>query len=501
MSTHAFVPSFQPFNFFAPEPEVEELATDESGEVAYALVQSGPAVPADEVECDIDTVEIKAKWGAQVLSVSHVEPTKSYFVGDGTDVVLPEESLGASRAAILERGYVIVPAGAVATIGDQSFAGPTEIALTPKTVVSLAIGAVTFEITTVRKGKVTKAGFLARLAGGATGFVGLSLLGHAAIVASMAMFMPKLATDDAEAVDRDQMMLMQKFLTAAAEREQDPPKPLPGTTEEATGGGSTGGEAHKGESGAAGTPTAQPKVAHMAFAGQDDTSTVTKNEIAEFGLLGLLRGGIDRDPNAKTSPWGEDTYKGMDNKSFMGALMGANADDVFGYGLNMTGTGEGGGGLGSGVGIDGIGSTVGGGGGGTGKWGYGKGDKDGMGNGHGNGLGGHVVKTPIIRTPTFDTNGRLPAEVIQRIVRQNAGRFRLCYENGLTKNPGLTGRVVTKFIIGRDGSVASATDAGSDMPDQVVTQCVVRSFTNLSFPPPQGGIATVSYPFIFSPGT
>jgi hypothetical protein len=143
---------------------------------------------------------------------------------------------------------------------------------------------------------------------------------------------------------------------------------------------------------------------------------------------------------------------------------------------------------------------VGGGGGGTGKWGYGKGDKDGMGNGHGNGLGGHVVKSPTARPGVLTSNGRLPAEVIQRIVRLNAGRFKLCYENGLRSNPALTGRVTTKFVIGRDGSVAQAADAGSDLPDQAVTQCVVRTFTGLSFPAPDGGIATVTYPFTFTPG-
>ena len=35
----------------------------------------------------------------------------------------------------------------------------------------------------------------------------------------------------------------------------------------------------------------------------------------------------------------------------------------------------------------------------------------------------------------------LPAEVIQRIVRQSFGRLRLCYETALAKNPTLQGRV------------------------------------------------------------
>ena len=136
-----------------------------------------------------------------------------------------------------------------------------------------------------------------------------------------------------------------------------------------------------------------------------------------------------------------------------------------------------------------------------GKFGIGPGDKGGMGVGHGPGGGGHVVKAISIRTPPdMHTNGRLPAEVIQRIVRQNFGRFRVCYEAGLRGNPSLSGRVATKFVIGRDGAVNQSSDAGSDLPDQNVVACVVRSFNALSFPAPEGGVATVTYPIILNPG-
>ncbi|MFT3767243.1 MAG: AgmX/PglI C-terminal domain-containing protein [Minicystis sp.] len=94
--------------------------------------------------------------------------------------------------------------------------------------------------------------------------------------------------------------------------------------------------------------------------------------------------------------------------------------------------------------------------------------------------------------------GRLPAEVIQRILRQNYGRFRFCYEQGLVKNPALQGTVRTQFVIGRDGSVASAQNAGSDLPDQEVVSCVTRAFYGISFPQPEGGIVTVTYPIAFS---
>ena len=105
-----------------------------------------------------------------------------------------------------------------------------------------------------------------------------------------------------------------------------------------------------------------------------------------------------------------------------------------------------------------------------------------------------------MRPQKTEVNGRIPEEVIQRIVRQNFGRFRLCYENGLRTNPALSGRVATKFVIGRDGGVMQSSDAGSDLPDQNVVACVVRSFNSLSFPAPEGGVATVTYPIILTPG-
>ena len=97
-------------------------------------------------------------------------------------------------------------------------------------------------------------------------------------------------------------------------------------------------------------------------------------------------------------------------------------------------------------------------------------------------------------------NGRLPPEVVQRIVRQNFGRFRACYENGLAKNPSLEGRVAIKFVIDSDGSVSTSHDGGSDLPDASVVSCVVRAMSTPSFPEPAGGIVTVSYPLYLSAG-
>ena len=104
-----------------------------------------------------------------------------------------------------------------------------------------------------------------------------------------------------------------------------------------------------------------------------------------------------------------------------------------------------------------------------------------------------------MRTGTPMTSGRLPPEVIQRVVRQNYGRFKGCYENGLRNNPSLAGRVAVRFVIGHDGDVSSVANGGSDLPDAGVVSCVTRAFYGLSFPHPENGIVTVTYPIVFSP--
>jgi hypothetical protein len=106
---------------------------------------------------------------------------------------------------------------------------------------------------------------------------------------------------------------------------------------------------------------------------------------------------------------------------------------------------------------------------------------------------------PRVRMGAVTVNGRLPPEVIQRIVRQRMGRIRLCYDRGLTTNPKLEGRVAVRYVIGRDGSTTSVASGGSDMPDPAVVSCVLEAFRGLTYPQPEAGIVTVVYPIVFSP--
>jgi hypothetical protein len=117
--------------------------------------------------------------------------------------------------------------------------------------------------------------------------------------------------------------------------------------------------------------------------------------------------------------------------------------------------------------------------------------------------GGHCAtsktETAALNDPAA-RSGNLPPAVIQGIVRDNYEKMRQCYEQGLARDPTLTGRVAVRFVINRDGTVSNASVSTNEIPDCDVTRCVANVFQGLQFPKPEGGIVTVVYPVMFAPG-
>jgi hypothetical protein len=204
-------------------------------------------------------------------------------------------------------------------------------------------------------------------------------------------------------------------------------------------------------------------------------------------------------PNAPTAPWGG--AGASDPANARGNMWGDAIGDAFGAGgLGLSGVGEGGGGRGEGIGLGSVG-TIGHGAGASAGSTSSTGTGSGFGAGAGRIGGSHATRAPQIRAGATQVNGRMPPEVIQRIVRQNFGRMRLCYEQGLARDPALQGKVVIRLIIDRQGSVASASAAaGTDLLDPAVVACVTRAMSGLSFPQPEGGLVTVNYPIQFGGG-
>jgi hypothetical protein len=107
---------------------------------------------------------------------------------------------------------------------------------------------------------------------------------------------------------------------------------------------------------------------------------------------------------------------------------------------------------------------------------------------------------PTLRQGPTEVHISIPREVVERIVRQNFGRFRLCYESGLRTNPTLAGRVTTLLDVDLTGNVTAAKDSASTLSDKSVIACIAHGFSSLTFPPPsvsEGG--TVAYSIDFAP--
>jgi len=320
---------------------------------------------------------------------------------------------------------------------------------------------------------------------------------HAALLAAFAFFMPAMSNADDLTIDRQRMLDLKAYLTSAAERET----PQQETQGDGTpSGGDTAGQKARGEEGKAGGPTQTAPHARITLRGDarpEDQQLARDRmlkEAAEFGMAGLIATQANADPNAPVVPWGNLSI-GSDSESHMGDLYSGMPGDVFGTGLGLSGVGDGAGGNGAGIGLGNIGTL------GTCTTQDCTGGHGGIGHGSGKLPGTYQPHGPVMHwNGDVKSNGRIDPAIIQRIVRLNSGRFVGCYKDGLRTNPNLAGRVAVAFVIGRDGDVSIARDtAGSDLPDGSVRACVVKGFYNLSFPAPESGVVSVTYPLTFTP--
>jgi hypothetical protein len=471
-------------------------------------------------------------WRDDVLAVRHLAERGTIVAGDGPNALGPIPIAGEGFAfARLAAGVatISVPPGAVATLrradasaGVELVHGPAEARLRRGDSLELPIGALTLRASAVAPISLALDAPRGPRARGALFHVGLAAAAHLAMLGLSLQAALASETDDAEltrtATVRDLLISAEQ-----ADRARDQlisnigDGDLQGNAAPRAGDGRAGGgQKAAGVEGKMGDrDVTSAKRGHYAVPERikhDLSPSLAREEAlsdaATFGMIGLLGQG----PATPTATWSADfEAHGRDSLAAHGNMWGDDIGSSQGaYGLGLSGIGEGGGGRGEGIGLGkigtfghtegppgggtgGIGARSSGGGGSWGDWG---GD---IGIGR---LGGmHRTKPPQIRCGGGNlVSGRLPPEAIQRVVRQNFGRFRFCYEKALDHNPTLSGRVTASFVIGRDGGVSSVQNGGSDLADAAAVSCVVRAFYGLSFPQPEGGIVSVTYPIMFSPG-
>jgi hypothetical protein len=491
-----------PFRFVS---EAEPTHVPEPDAPTHVLLKRTTLEASEFERPEAESVEIMGLWGSTILFARHLSAGQGFVIGESTpaepvDFEVSAQQLGIVTARLVEvRGgvpHVNIPSGARATLkqlGDHSFS-PSDTASVPLlagTVVELRFGELKFRIANVAAAKRTPRAGLSSTEGSVLAAFGVSFTVAAALLAGFAFWMPPMGLSDDEDLDNDRLYMMKQYLSANAEqnREEAAEKNESGLKNADPG---APAESAAGREGALGKLDAPVTNRRAAVKGDSPTTELSRAQIIDaartFGMIDLL-GSLSSSAGGTSSPFARNEALGHEASDAEGNLFGDEIGESGGNGLRLSGLDNGGGGIGRGVGIGGIGTC------GTGNCG-----PSGPGNSVGRVGGEHKTHAPVIHVGVGTVSGRLPPEVVQRIVRQNYGRFRMCYENGLRSNPNLTGRVTARFVISREGSVSNVANGGSDIPDSGVVSCVVQAFYGLSFPTPEGGIVSVSYPILFSPG-
>jgi len=95
--------------------------------------------------------------------------------------------------------------------------------------------------------------------------------------------------------------------------------------------------------------------------------------------------------------------------------------------------------------------------------------------------------------------GNIDVDAAVNAVREHHGRIAECYEQGLSRDSTLAGRLVVRFSIQADGKVSTSSSGTPEFPDPVTANCIADVFRQITFPPPQGGGATIFYPLRLEP--
>ena len=252
------------------------------------------------------------------------------------------------------------------------------------------------------------------------------------------------------------------------------------------------GKRHKGEEGQMGKRDAKKTDNHYGIKGPKDNPnphmarSMAKEMAKNAGILSYLSAA-----NAPTSPFGQDTALGVDPENALGALMGNQVGENFGYGgLGLRGTGRGGGGTGEGtIGLGNL-NTIGHGGGGGSGSGYGRGA---------GGLGGRRGRAPRIRSGAAMVKGSLSKEVIRRIVHRHINEVKFCYETPTGQTSGPVGSCLNQIHHLRYRSGANGGCCWLDIGKPEVENCIAQAVRRWTFPQPEGGgIVIVTYPFMLT---
>jgi hypothetical protein len=206
------------------------------------------------------------------------------------------------------------------------------------------------------------------------------------------------------------------------------------------------------------------------------SATTVKPDVSKMGVLGVLgTQGLRKKLDQAAS--GDGALQGLGEKATGGVGENQNltGDHVGRAFENASGGGD------STIGIGGVGTK--------GK---------GIAGGKVGGLAGKASSQVRVGDESADYKGNIDREAIRRVIAENIGQIRACYENALNREPDLTGKLILEWQIDQDGKPSNAKVKKTSLNSQVVTNCVIHRLYTWRFPkPPPGVIGMVEYPFSF----
>lgn len=214
------------------------------------------------------------------------------------------------------------------------------------------------------------------------------------------------------------------------------------------------------------------------------TKRMTGRDISKTGVLDVLARSGKRGALADLIGGGSALPGEVDRAMNRKGRYGLPGETELREGKGLQGTGTGGGGLSTSIG-QGLGTKGRGGGAkGSGLADFGSGRSD-------------VAVSASIDSEDVYIVGNIPREVIAKIINDNIGRIKYCYERQLQVQPKLAGKILVEWVIGLEGRVTSTRLKSSSMGSPPVEQCVQGVIRTLPFPKPGGGVVQVTYPFLF----
>jgi len=370
--------------FASPSVPPARISAPPMGMGAGIPVQSQMSYPVGAVDLSSvedtsrQSTEVVVLWNGSVLKVNHYMPDEkkpiNFYIGEDPvcDFPIPPEVLNGSTKCAL----VVNSLGGSSTVtilpnaqGDISFEDGSRMSLqdaissgrvssssevpggfafnlVSKSRVKMDIGPWTFLVNSVpcpRK-------FVAPMEFDWSSqiYTGFSLILHSIFLA-LVYFIPPAPEGLSLDLLAENNRFIKYMLTPPEVVQDEVPEWLKKDKEDEQQGGK--GKRHKGEEGQMGKRDSKKTDNHYGIKGPKDNPdphmarSMAKEMAKNAGILSYLSAA-----NAPTSPFGRDTALGVDPENALGALMGNQVGENFGYGgLGLRGTGRGGGGTGEGT--------------------------------------------------------------------------------------------------------------------------------------------------------